>query len=74
MRNAKVYIAARSEDKAKAAIEEIKIRVPNSKGQIIFLRLDLGDLTTIKSSAEEFLRGNERLDVLWNNAGVMIPV
>jgi len=48
--------------------------VPNSGGQIIFLRLDLGDLTTIKSSAEEFLRGNERLDVLWNNAGVMVPV
>lgn len=74
LRNAKVYIAARSEDKAKAAIEEIKTRVPNSEGQIIFLLLDLGNLSTIKNSAEEFLRENERLDVLWNNAGVMVPV
>ncbi|KAL8823586.1 MAG: hypothetical protein Q9191_005719 [Dirinaria sp. TL-2023a] len=71
--NAKVYIAARSEDKGNAAIEEIKARVPDSKGQILFLHLDLSDLTTIKSSAEAFLRENERLDVLWNNAGVMIP-
>lgn len=73
MCNAKVYIAARSEDKGKAAIEEIKARVPDSKGQILFLHLDLSDLTTIKSSAEAFLSENERLDVLWNNAGVMIP-
>lgn len=40
---------------------------------MIFLKLDLDDLTTIKASAEEFLRKEKRLDVLWNNAGVMVP-
>jgi NAD(P)-dependent dehydrogenase (short-subunit alcohol dehydrogenase family) len=30
-------------------------------------------LTTIKASAEEFLSKEDKLNVLWNNAGVMIP-
>lgn len=73
LKNAKVYAAARSTEKASKAISEIKSRVPKSNGSLIFLHLDLDDLTTIKSSAETFLRNNDRLDVLWNNAGVMIP-
>jgi NAD(P)-dependent dehydrogenase (short-subunit alcohol dehydrogenase family) len=40
---------------------------------LVFLHLDLDDLTTIKKSAEEFLSKEKKLDVLWNNAGVMIP-
>ncbi|OAQ68030.1 short-chain dehydrogenase [Pochonia chlamydosporia 170] len=71
--NAKVYIAARSEDKSTAAIASIKQQYPKSKGQLIFLHLDLGDLTTIPKSAEQFLRQESRLDVLWLNAGVMVP-
>lgn len=66
-------MAARSQDKASKAIEGIKARAPNSKGQLIFLHLDLDDLTTIKATADAFLKENDRLDVLWNNAGVMIP-
>lgn len=38
-----------------------------------YLSLDLDDLGTIKMSADEFLSKEERLDVLWNNAGVMVP-
>lgn len=72
-RNAKVYIAARSETKARAAIKDIQAEYPKSKGQLEYLHLDLSDLTTIKASAQDFLRREHRLDVLWNNAGVMIP-
>ena len=71
--NAKVYIAARSEDKSRAAISRIQANVPQSNGQLIYLHLDLDDLTTIKASAEEFLNQGDRLDVLWHNAGVMAP-
>jgi len=46
---------------------------PNSKGEAIYLYLDLDDLTTIKASANEFLSKEEKLHILWNNAGVMIP-
>ncbi|KAI9742775.1 MAG: hypothetical protein M1818_003504 [Claussenomyces sp. TS43310] len=71
--DAKVYVAARSEEKATRAIDEIKAAFPESKGSLIYLHLDLDDLTTIKKSAEEFLAREDKLDVLWNNAGVMIP-
>ncbi|KAI0466592.1 short-chain dehydrogenase [Xylaria cf. heliscus] len=72
-KHAKVYVAARSEAKATAAIEDIRRLHPESKGQLAYLHLDLGDLTTIKTSAEVFLAKEQRLDVLFNNAGVMVP-
>jgi len=69
-KNAKVYVAARSEEKAGRAIEAIKKAFPNSEGELVFLRLDLADLTTIKASAEEFLSKETKLHVLFNNAGI----
>ncbi|RFU29240.1 hypothetical protein B7463_g7089, partial [Scytalidium lignicola] len=72
-KNAKVYVAARSEDKAKEAIKAIKKTVPNSTGELVFLHLDLNDLTTIKASSESFLSKETKLHVLFNNAGVMTP-
>lgn len=71
--NATVYIAARSEPKATQAIKSIQSAHPSSKGTLHYLRLDLSDLSTIHASVQEFLDKEERLDVLWNNAGVMIP-
>lgn len=72
-KDAKVYIAVRSQEKANKVIEQIKKNFPQSKGELAFLHLDLGDLTTIKKSAEDFLAKESKLDVLWNNAGVMVP-
>ncbi|KAE9365733.1 NAD(P)-binding protein [Stipitochalara longipes BDJ] len=72
-KHAKVYIAARSKPKALSAITSIKTSSPNSAGALEFLPLNLADLSTIKSSAEEFLAKEKRLDILFNNAGVMNP-
>ncbi|KAM5344639.1 hypothetical protein ACJ41O_013174 [Fusarium nematophilum] len=72
-KNATVYLAARSEPKALAEIEEAKRQSPQSTGSLVYLHLDLNDLTTIRKSANEFLSKESRLDVLWNNAGVMVP-
>ncbi|UPK92890.1 hypothetical protein LCI18_003825 [Fusarium solani-melongenae] len=69
-KNAKVYIAARSEEKAKTAIADIKKASPDSSGSMDFLRLDLADLTTIKASADNFLSKEKKLHVLFNNAGI----
>ncbi|KAF8883526.1 NAD-P-binding protein [Infundibulicybe gibba] len=69
-RGAKVYMASRSEERAKQAIAE----VGRETGQLpIFLKLDLADLDSVKAAAEEFLRAETRLDVLYNSGGVMIP-
>ncbi|KAH7333416.1 short-chain dehydrogenase [Rhexocercosporidium sp. MPI-PUGE-AT-0058] len=73
-RNGKVYLAGRSKTKALAAIKAIETKHPGSTGgQLIFLHLDLNDLSTIRKSADEFLVRENRLDVLFNNAGVMVP-
>ncbi|KAJ9620850.1 short-chain alcohol dehydrogenase [Taxawa tesnikishii (nom. ined.)] len=72
-RNGTVYIAGRSEAKGAAAISSIKSKCPSSDGRLEFLHLDLADLATIKASAEAFLARERRLDVLTNNAGVMVP-
>jgi retinol dehydrogenase-12 len=69
--DAKVYIAARSKERAGQVMEEIGANFPASKGELVYLHLDLEDLSTIKASAEEFLGKEDRLDVLWNNAAVM---
>ncbi|RYP83763.1 hypothetical protein DL769_001295 [Monosporascus sp. CRB-8-3] len=72
-KNAKVYIASRSEAKALQAMDAIKQAEPNSSGELDFIRLDLADLSTIKASAQKFLERENKLHVLWNNAGVMKP-
>ncbi|KAF5681842.1 hypothetical protein FDENT_7909 [Fusarium denticulatum] len=69
----KIYMAARSRTKTDKVMRDIKAAHPNSTGSMIFLSLVLDDLTTIKASAQEFLSQESRLDVLYNNAGVMVP-
>lgn len=71
--NAKVYVAARTESKAQAAIESITKLHPKSKGSLHYLHLNLSDLTTIKASADDFLAREDKLHWLDNNAGVMTP-
>lgn len=71
--NAKVWIVARSASKAQATVDRIRTAHPDSQGQLEILIVDFNDLTKIKPAAEDFLRRETRLDVLWNNAGVMIP-
>ncbi|TEB20909.1 NAD(P)-binding protein [Coprinellus micaceus] len=68
--NAKVYVAARNQSKAQEAIEELR---KETGKEAIFLKLDLGDLNSIKASAEEFMSKGENLNILFNNAGVMRP-
>jgi NAD(P)-dependent dehydrogenase (short-subunit alcohol dehydrogenase family) len=68
--NAKVYMAARSQSKAEAAIAELKEQTGKDA---LFLKLDLGDLKSIKVSAAEFLSKEPELHILFNNGGVMMP-
>ncbi|KAI1081482.1 hypothetical protein F5B20DRAFT_67046 [Whalleya microplaca] len=73
-KEAKVYMAGRSEQKITEAINDIKASVTSSKvGELVFLHLDLANLDTVKASAERFLEQEDRVHVLFNNAGVMRP-
>ncbi|KAJ3519276.1 hypothetical protein NM688_g9322 [Phlebia brevispora] len=67
---ATVYLAARSQSKAEKAIEDLQ---KETGKEARFLQLDLGDLSAVKQSAEEFKSHETRLDILFLNAGVMVP-
>jgi NAD(P)-dependent dehydrogenase (short-subunit alcohol dehydrogenase family) len=70
-----VYIAGRSEDRANAAIETIRKASPSSKGGLRFLELHLHDLTSIGSTVSRFQAEQDKLHVLFNNAGVsLLPI
>ncbi|KAK1585489.1 uncharacterized protein LY79DRAFT_635255 [Colletotrichum navitas] len=69
-KNAKVYVAARSETKAEAAMASIRESWPASTGSLVFLPLDLADLGAVGEAARRFQSLEERLDVLFNNAAV----
>ncbi|KAH9892803.1 NAD-P-binding protein [Cubamyces lactineus] len=70
MKNAKVYLAARSQQKAERAIQELR---EETGKEALFLQLDLSDLSAVKKAVEEFKQRESQLDVLYLNAGVMIP-
>jgi len=67
-KGAKVYIAARSEEKSQRAIDELKQET--GKDTVFFLKLDLADLVSVKAAAEEFIGKESELHTLYNNAGV----
>jgi len=67
-KGAKVYIATRSEEKSREAIEELKR--DTGKDSVFFLKLDLADLVSVKAAAEEFIRNEPQLHTLYNSAGV----
>jgi len=71
--NGTVYVAGRSRTKADSAMQRLRSENPRSKGRIAFLEVDLADLSTIKPAVDTFLAKEQRLDVLTNNAGVMMP-
>lgn len=69
-RRAIVTLACRDKDKAEAAMAAIQAEFP--KARLRYLALDLADLGTVRAAADEVLAGPP-VDVLVNNAGVMIP-
>lgn len=68
---ARIYLAARSQEKAEQAIRELQAASQKAT-DIIFLKLDLASLESVKDSASDFLQRETRLDILINNAGIMM--
>ncbi len=70
-KEAKVIIAVRNLDKGKTAKE--KILSQNENAEVEIMKIDLSDLSSVKEFADEFVKKYDKLDILINNAGVMIP-
>ncbi|MEM1326876.1 MAG: SDR family NAD(P)-dependent oxidoreductase [Bacteroidota bacterium] len=70
-KGARVYLTCRNEEKAQNAIRRMKAQ--DGAGELIFGHLDLASLRSVKAFAENVLVAESRLDLLVNNAGIMIP-
>lgn len=64
-----MLLGARSPDKGKAAAARIREAHPDA--EVVFVQIDLSDLASVKAAAE-VVASEDRLDVLMNNAGVMM--
>jgi NAD(P)-dependent dehydrogenase (short-subunit alcohol dehydrogenase family) len=70
-RGAAVVLACRDPGKASAAAARIAAAAPRASLSVI--RLDLASLASIREAAEELRAGHDRLDLVINNAGLMMP-
>jgi NAD(P)-dependent dehydrogenase (short-subunit alcohol dehydrogenase family) len=66
---AHVVMAARNQDKAAEAVDDI--RRGDSDASLEVVALDLGSLASVREAAERILAAHEKVDILVNNAGVM---
>jgi len=70
-KGAQVIIAVRNIEKGQRALTRIK--ADNPLAEISLMNLDLGNLASVRAFAQEFTQKYSSLDLLINNAGVMIP-
>ncbi|XP_038073397.1 retinol dehydrogenase 13-like [Patiria miniata] len=69
-RGARVILACRDLAKAEAAMTDIREDTGNSNLAVV--KLDLASLASVRACAEKIKREESRLDILINNAGIMM--
>ena len=62
-----VFLGARNKDAGRKAAEDL-----SKEGKVSFLHLDVSDAASVKAAVAEFLEDNDQLDVLVNNAGIIV--
>ncbi|KAG5671785.1 hypothetical protein PVAND_001961 [Polypedilum vanderplanki] len=70
-RGGKIYFACRSKERGIKALNEIKEQSGNEN--LHFLKLDLNSLESVREFAKKFHELENRLDILINNAAVLMP-
>ncbi|MEE8601530.1 oxidoreductase [Euzebya tangerina] len=68
-KGAHIVMAARNQDKARAAQDEILATTPEASTEIV--ELDLGSQASVKQAATTILAAHPTIDLLINNAGLM---
>ncbi|XP_069801159.1 dehydrogenase/reductase SDR family member 13 [Dendropsophus ebraccatus] len=67
-RGARVILACRMKETGEAAAYDIRRLSGNN--QVLFMKLDLASIASIRSFCQTFLSSEPRLDILINNAGI----
>lgn len=62
LHNARIYLACRSAEKARAAVEELEKLTGNTDDSVRIIILDLSDLASIKRGVASFLQYVRLLD------------
>jgi len=70
-RGAVTVLACRDTGKAERAAARLSATAPQAKVSVV--RLDLASLDSVRAAAEQIRASHERLDLLINNAGLMMP-
>lgn len=70
-KGASLVLACRNLDKGRAALSRLGIAAPRSKARL--LQLDLASLASVRQAADTLASWGQPLDVLINNAGLMMP-
>ncbi|HEX8077719.1 MAG TPA: SDR family oxidoreductase [Chthoniobacterales bacterium] len=63
----KVFLGARNVEAGRAAADKL-----NREGSVTFIEIDIADASSVRRAAEEIGRQADRLDVLVNNAGILL--
>lgn len=63
----RVFLGARNAKAGRAAAEKL-----SSTGDVLFLEIDISSDTSIRDAAAELARAGDHLDVLVNNAGILL--
>ncbi|MBK0383281.1 SDR family oxidoreductase [Pedobacter sp. SD-b] len=66
-----VVMACRNLKKANQALNKIKQEVTDANLEVI--KIDTSSLSSVRAFAEDFLERHQKLDLLINNAGIMVP-
>ncbi|MGI9174414.1 MAG: oxidoreductase [Rhodothermales bacterium] len=70
-KGAHVVLACRNKQKGEDAVRRIKAEDATASAEL--MQLDLSSLDAVRQFAEAYLAKHDRLDLLINNAGVMVP-
>jgi NAD(P)-dependent dehydrogenase (short-subunit alcohol dehydrogenase family) len=70
-KKAEVILAVRNPQKGELALAKIKKEIPHAK--VSQIQVDLADFSSIKAFADAYTKQFTTLDLLINNAGVMVP-
>jgi NAD(P)-dependent dehydrogenase (short-subunit alcohol dehydrogenase family) len=68
-KGAHVVMAVRNQQKAQDAVADVRASVPDAALELV--PLDLGSQASVRAAAEQIMGAHERIDLLFNNAGVM---